>query len=317
VRIGSRSSPLAIAQASGIAQALRGLHPGVEFEIVRIETTGDARRDAPFAAVGAKGMFVKEIEQALLDGHVDLGVHSMKDMPAELPEGLEIGCVPAREDARDALVGPAGSAGGPGGPGPAVTLAALARGARVGTASVRRRAQLLAYRPDLLVSDVRGNVETRLRRLDEGRFDAIVLACAGLARLGLQDRICERIAPAICVPAVGQGALALEARSGDARTLDLITALNDPDTADAVAAERAFLKRLSGGCSVPAGAYAAIDGDALRIVAVIAAPNGEERMFDSCAAPRSQALDAGAELARRMLDAGGAALLGRPSPDGG
>jgi hydroxymethylbilane synthase len=243
-------------------------------------------------------MFVKEIEQALLDGAVDVGVHSLKDMPAEMPGGLIIGCVPQREDPRDALVSASGK-----------PLNELPNGAVIGTSSLRRQAQLRAFNPTFRVEELRGNLDTRLRRLDEGRYDAIVIACAGLIRLGFGARITEALSPVTCVPAVGQGAIAVQTRAEDSITLALVAALDHRDTADAVAAERGFLIALEGGCTLPAGALAEVEGELLRIAGVIVSPDGVHAVRDSVSGPRTQAASLGSTLANILIERGGRALL--------
>jgi hydroxymethylbilane synthase len=260
--LATRGSPLALAQAALVEHALR--ERGHRVERLPLVTTGDRRSAAAGTPPqGAKGLFVKELEEALLDGRADLAVHSAKDLPAELPAGLAIGAVPPRADPRDVLIGP------PGG------LDALPPGARVATGSPRRRAQLLAVRPDLEMVEMRGNVDTRLRRLAEGRADAIVLAAAGLARLGLAPPGTEPLDPEISVPAPGQGALALEVRTDRAEVLELLASLDDPASRDCLLAERAALAGLGGDCLAPVGAFAAPVGDGrLRLDAFVAAPDG-------------------------------------------
>ncbi|HLJ54412.1 MAG TPA: hydroxymethylbilane synthase [Chthonomonadaceae bacterium] len=298
IRIGTRGSLLSRTQTDWAAELIRRANPGLTIEIQVIQTTGDLSRDIPFAAVGTKGMFVKEIEQALLDGAIDVGVHSLKDMPSELPAGLELACVPPREDPLDALLAREST-----------PLDRLAQGAVVGTSSTRRAAQLRAYRPDLRIQELRGNLDTRIRKLDDSRYDAILLAAAGLRRLGWAERITELIAPSVCVPAAGQGALALETRTGDATTLALLQPVHDADAADAVAAERAFLRALGGGCSVPAGAYAALHGGDVRLLAMIAAPDGSRVVRAEETGPRSDAAALGARVADRLLREGGREML--------
>ncbi|HZT41260.1 MAG TPA: hydroxymethylbilane synthase [Chthonomonadaceae bacterium] len=298
LRVGTRGSLLARRQTEIVVQNLQDLHPGLEVIIEVVQTTGDRRRDVPFTEVGTKGMFVKEIEQALLDGVVDIGVHSLKDMPGEMPAGLELSCIPAREDPRDALLTRDGA-----------TLDDLLPGSVVGTSSLRRQAQLRYYRPDLHFTELRGNLDTRLARLDAGEYDAIVLACAGLDRLGLGDRISQRIETEVCVPAVGQGALALEIRAEEEATRELLRPLNDPDTLDSVTAERAFLAELQGGCTVPAGAFAMVVGTGLGLQAVIAAPDGSRVFGEVAPGPREDAAFLGAQVARRLLDGGGRTIL--------
>lgn len=254
VVIGSRGSKLALWQSNHVKDLL--LAAGIESRIEIIQTTGDKITDVPLARLGAetstKGLFTKEIEDALLDESVDLAVHSMKDMPTDLPPGLRIAAVPSREEVRDAIIGS--------------TLADLPQGARVGTSALRRQAQLKAVRPDLIIESVRGNVDTRLRKLDEGQFDAILLAAAGLRRLGWESRITELVPMDVICPAVGQGALAIETREGDSR----FDFLNDAGTQHAVDIERAFLRAMGGGCQVPMGAH--FDGE--KFQCIVAEPDG-------------------------------------------
>lgn len=297
LRLGTRNSLLARTQTAWVAERLRAAHTDLYVEIVEIQTTGDQRRDAPFAQIGVKGMFVKEIEQALLDGQVDVGVHSLKDMPSDLPDGLALVCVPEREEPWDALLTPHGD------------LASLPQGAVVGTSSIRRQAQLRLLRPDFRLQELRGNLDTRLRKLDEGAYDAIVLACAGLNRLGLGGRITRRLSVHECVPAVGQGALALETRNADDKTNSLLAPLHHPDSADAVAAERGFQAALNGGCTVPAGAVAMVHGDQIELTALIANPNGAEAVRETLTGRRTEASALGAKLAERLLSQGGDRLL--------
>lgn len=298
LRIGTRGSLLARTQTGMVVAQLQAVNPLLDIETHIIQTTGDVRHDVPFAQVGTKGMFVKEIEQALLDGVIDVGVHSLKDMPSELPEGLELSCVPTREDPLDALL----SRGN-------LLFAHLPPHAIVGTSSLRRQAQLRALRPDLRLEELRGNLDTRLRKLDSGEYDAILLAVAGLNRLGLGDRITERLTPEVCVPAAGQGALALETRRGDTETLARLQTLHDPQTAAAVTAERAFLAALGGGCSVPAGALATIHGERLHIIGLIAAPTGACVLRAEGDGDLSAAAQIGAKLSATLLDQGGRDLL--------
>ncbi len=298
IRVGTRGSQLALTQTGHVVEALKQLHAHLTVELVVIKTTGDVRTGVPFTQVGTKGMFVKEIEEALLAGDIDVGVHSLKDMPGELPDGLELAATPRREDPRDALL--SRGAG----------LRDLPQGALVGTSSLRRQAQLRALRPDLRVSELRGNLDTRLRKLDEGQYDAIILACAGLERLGLAHRIVERLAVEVSVPAPGQGALALEIRSGDSRVRDLLAPVDDADTRDAVAAERAFQAALQAGCTVPAGAFAQVRGSDLRLHAMIAAPDGSEVLRTEETGPRAAAAEIGARAAKALLTRGGAEYLG-------
>jgi hydroxymethylbilane synthase len=258
ITIGSRGSMLALWQANHV-QAL--LHTrGIESRIEVIHTTGDKITDVPLAKLGAqtstKGLFTKELEDALLDGRIDIAVHSLKDMPTELPDGLELVAVPEREDPFDAIIGS--------------TLEELPHGARVGTSALRRQAQLKVLRPDLDIQSIRGNLDTRLRKLDEGQYQAIVLACAGLRRLGWAGRIAERFDASRICPAVGQGALAIEARAGDTT----VSVLTHEPTLRAVTAERACLREFGGGCQIPMGAFATIDGDRIHLESVVASPDG-------------------------------------------
>lgn len=297
-RVGTRGSLLALTQTEWLVGKLKEAHPKSRFHIQIIQTTGDLRRDVPFAAVGTKGMFVKEIEQALLDGEIDMAVHSLKDLPGELPDGLEILCTPPREDPRDALIARNG-----------LTLETLPANAAVGTSSIRRQSQLIHFRKDLQLMELRGNLDTRLRKLDEGQYDAIVLACAGLNRLGLAHRITQSIPPSISLPAVGQGALAIEGRSGEAAVRNLLHPVHDKDTADAIEAERGFQAALDGGCTIPAGAYATVEGARITLTALIAAPDGSQIVQIVDSADRADARVLGITVAERLLDRGGRAFL--------
>jgi len=300
VRIATRGSALALAQSGAIARALASAL-GCETELVSITTSGDRLADAKLATVGGKGLFVKEIEEALLDGRADLAVHSAKDLPAGVTAGLVLAAFPPRADARDALVGRA----------PGATLRGLPRGARVGTGSARRTSQLLALRPDLELVPLRGNVDTRLRRLHERELDALVLACAGLERLGRADAIHERIDPGTLLPAVGQGVLALQTRAGDALEREL-RVLDDAAARSCLAAERAFLTALEGDCNVPLAAYAEPrSGGRLRLRALVASPDGRAlvRSEQEGGAPDAAAL--GRRAADEVLANGGDAILAR------
>ena len=298
LRIGTRASLLAVTQSTWVKSQIEQAHPQVRVELVKITTKGDRILDVPLAKVGGKGLFVKEIEDALLAGEVDLAVHSMKDVPTELPEGLFIGIVPARETPRDAFLS-----------NHCPSVAALPDGARVGTSSLRRKSQLAAVRPDLAILDLRGNLDTRLRKLDEGQYDAIILAGAGLNRLGLQGRITVELDPAVMLPAIGQGALGIELRRDDAELLEQLQFLHDPRTATAVAAERAFLLRLEGGCQVPIGAHAEVDGATVRLTGLIASVDGSQLLRDTLTAPAAEAAALGTRLAETLLARGGKAIL--------
>ncbi|MCL7454175.1 MAG: hydroxymethylbilane synthase [Anaerolineae bacterium] len=297
--VGTRGSALALWQTGHVVQGLRAVAPGLQVEIQTIKTLGDEVRDRALAQVGGKGLFVKEIEAALLAGEIDLAVHSLKDMPTQLPEALSLGAILERADPRDALVVA----------GEACDVDGLPAGARVGTSSLRRQAQLLAARPDLQVLDVRGNVDTRLRKLREGQYDGLILAAAGLARLGHSEAIGQVLPPERMLPAVGQGALCVEVRAADRTTQDLVAQLDHLPTRQATGAERAFLRRLEGGCQVPIGAYAQVSGDLLHLRGLVASLDGSRLLRDEIHGPADEAASLGAELADRLLAAGAAALL--------
>jgi len=313
--IGTRGSKLALWQAHWVRDRLLGLG-AAEVTLEIIKTQGDRIQDVALSEVGGKGLFVKELEEALLDGRVDLAVHSMKDMPSDLPDGLTLAAVPDRADPRDAWVlpQPAGHAS----PAPSnlpeldrETLFALPHAATVGTSSLRRAAQLLALRPDLKVLPLRGNVDTRLRKLDEAQdgMVAIILACAGLSRLGLGHRISAAIPPDLMRPAVGQGALAIETRQDDPRVRAFVDRLDDPDTRATTTAERAFLARLEGNCQVPIAAHAILDGDTLVLDALLADPSGKTIVTDHRRGPRADAATLGLAAAEALLARGGADLM--------
>lgn len=264
ITIGTRQSQLALTQTNWVVEQLRKAEKGYEFEIKKIVTKGDKILDVTLSKVGGKGLFVKEIEQALLDGEIDIAVHSMKDMPAEMPEGLMIGATTIREDVRDALITRD----------PQHTLATLPQNARIGTSSLRRSAQLLHLRPDLEIVSIRGNVGTRINKIAELDLDGIVLACAGLNRLGQGDSITEALDPGDCLPAVGQGALGIQCRSDDQEVLQLLSYINHLPTEMTVMAERSFLRQLEGGCQVPIGAYGTWDGSAVTLTGMVANVDG-------------------------------------------
>jgi hydroxymethylbilane synthase len=291
--IGSRGSQLALWQARWIKGRLEELGESCHIEIIK--TTGDKITDVPLAQVGGKGLFTKEIEEALLRGDVDLAVHSMKDLPTILPEGLAITAVPLREDPRDALVG--------------CKLHDLAEGSKVGTSSLRRAAQLRALRPDLKVEPVRGNLDTRLRKLEEGKYSAIVLAAAGLNRMGWDDRIAEILSTNYMCPAVGQGALAIETREDLGPAAQLCARLDHAETRTAVSAERALLAALGGGCQVPIGAYGTLAGDELHLTAVVCTPDGNRLLRRNASGPANAAEPLGRELADALLEAGADEIL--------
>ncbi len=291
--IGSRGSQLALWQANWVAARLAEL--GVETHLEIIKTTGDKITDVPLAKVGSKGLFTKEIEEALLDRRIDLAVHSLKDLPTILPDGLTVAAIPEREIPFDALIGS--------------TLEALPHGARVGTSSLRRSAQLKRLRPDLIIEPIRGNLDTRLRKLDEGQFQAILLAGAGLRRLGWGHRITELLPADLMCPAVGQGALAIETRDDQGDAFLICSKLDHAPTRAAVTAERAVLAALGGGCQVPIGAHATVENDQLTLRAVVIHPEGEPFFDDRCSAPAASAATLGAAAAHRLLSLGARAIL--------
>ncbi|HLL77360.1 MAG TPA: hydroxymethylbilane synthase [Pyrinomonadaceae bacterium] len=301
--IGSRGSKLALWQAEWVRARLAAAWPGVEVKIEVVKTSGDVLRDAPLSVIGGQGAFTKELEEALLSGRIDIAVHSLKDLPTVLPEGLHVAAVTEREDARDALVLRAGANH------PAGSLADLPRGAVVGTSSQRRRAQLKHLRPDVSIKELRGNVDTRLRKLDAGEFDAVILASAGLRRLGFENRISAALSTAEMLPAVGQGALGVETRVDDADTNELVSLLDDPQTRMACEAERALLRSLGGGCLVPIAAHATVAGARLRVEGLVAGPGGGRVLRDVVQDDASHAVRAGETLAARLREQGADELL--------
>jgi len=300
LRIGTRSSSLAVAQSEWVKKRLQLRYPELRVELVKIRTIGDRILNSPLSRIGGKGLFVKEIENALLEEKVDVAVHSAKDIPAELPDGLEIATFPKREDPRDAWVSNRYR-----------SIERLPAGARVGTGSLRRSAQLKNKRPDLQVIPVRGNVDTRLRKLDSGDFDGILLAAAGLKRLGLSERISSVLLPEEFIPAIGQGALGLETRVGDSLCRNLLNFLNDKETEITVRAERAFLKELHGGCQVPLGAHGRLEGERLVLYGMVAEVDGSRLLRDHVQGSAVIPEDLGAELARKLIDSGAQEILAR------
>lgn len=298
IRIATRKSPLAMWQAEHVAAQLRAAHPGLQIELLGMSTQGDKILDTPLAKIGGKGLFVKELEQGMLDGIADIAVHSMKDVPVELPAGLHLAAILQREDPRDAFVSNSHA-----------NLDALPLGARVGTSSLRRQCQLSDRRPDLEILPLRGNVNTRLRKLDDNEFDAIILAAAGLIRLGFGERISTFIETEASLPAIGQGAIGIECRSDDARVNALLAPLHHTDTADCVTAERAMNLRLEGGCQVPIGGHAVIDGDELYLRGLVGTTDGSEIVRAEIRGPRAQAADLGHALAEELLVHGAARIL--------
>ena len=296
VRIATRRSALAKWQAHHVSGLLTAREPGLEVQLLELMTRGDRILDVPLAEVGGKGLFVKEIEDALLRGDAQIAVHSMKDLPAVEPPGLVIAAVPVREEPRDALVSHGKK------------LAELPRGARVGTASLRRSAQLQAMRPDLRIETIRGNVATRLRKIDEG-FDAVVLAHAGLRRLGLTDKVAQIFSTEEMLPAVAQGALALEARGADAATLKRLARLEHPETRVRTEAERGFLARIEGGCQVPIAGHAQVQGGTIVLRALVASLDGTKVIRGERSGPAAGARAMGEALAEELLSKGAAEIL--------
>ena len=297
--IGTRSSKLALWQAEYVKNCLEKEYPELTVELKLMTTKGDKILDAPLAKIGGKGLFTKELEMDMLAGGIDIAVHSLKDMPTEVPDGLVISAITKRFDPGDAVVSPSYQ-----------TFDKLPQGAKVGTSSLRRKAQLLHARPDLSIQDLRGNVNTRLRKLEEEHFDAIILAVAGLKRLGFGDRITDILPQTMVLPAVGQGALAIETRADDAKVRELIGFLNDPETARCATAERAFLGRVEGGCQVPVGVYATPAGAGkLQVEAVIASLDGVRLYRDRIDGRTADAEDLGIQLADRLLDMGGIQIM--------
>ena len=298
LRIGTRGSKLALTQSQWVKGRIESVHPGVIADLVRITTTGDKIQRPPLSEVGGKGLFIKEIEEALLRKEVDLGVHSMKDVPAELPEGLEISVFPQREDPRDVFVSEKFR-----------SIEELPHGSSVGTSSLRRASQVLHLRPDLRVIPIRGNVDTRLRKLESGQFDALILASAGLRRLGLSHRISQMLSIDLSLPAIGQGVLGLEVRKSDHVVRDLIGFLNHVETELTVRAERAFLKELEGGCQVPLAGYGKLDGDTLELEGLVAELDGSVLIRDKLFGPKDKPEELGVHLAKRILASGGDKIL--------
>ncbi|GJL53596.1 MAG: porphobilinogen deaminase [Nitrospirales bacterium] len=296
--IGTRGSRLALWQAEWVKSQLQQIAPEVSVSLQRIQTSGDKILDVPLAKIGGKGLFVKEIEDALLKGEIDVAVHSMKDVPSVLPDGLEIVCVPEREDPRDAWVCHDGT-----------SLQDLRRGATIGTSSLRRQAQILHHRADFDIHMLRGNLDTRLKKLQQGKYDAIILAAAGLRRLGWSQEISEYLSPDVCLPAIGQGALGLEGRADDAFLKDLIIRLEDGPSRATVNAERAFLTRLEGGCQVPIAGHAVLQDNELCLDGLIASVDGTRYIRDTITGSRENAEALGVELAERLLAAGGQPIL--------
>lgn len=306
IRIGTRGSALARWQAEHVAKLLRGTPGSPETEIVLIKTEGDRIQDVPLSQVDGKAFFTKEIEEALLNGTVDLAVHSLKDLATEMPPGLELGAVLEREDPRDALIAPEPT-----------TLDELPQGARIGTSSLRRRALLARWRPDLRLEELRGNVPTRIRKLDGGHYEAIVLAAAGVKRLGLENRISSFLPFQRFLPAVSQGAIGVQIRDGDAEVARWVGALEHPPTRVATDAERAFLRTVEGGCHAPVGSFGSLSGDVLTLRGIVCSLNGSRSVEGEVEGPASRAHGLGVDLAVDLLARGGAEILSEIRKAGG
>nr|MBP7323140.1 hydroxymethylbilane synthase [Deltaproteobacteria bacterium] len=296
--IGTRGSSLALWQANHIKSQLEREHPQHTFELVKIKTSGDKILDVPLAKVGGKGLFVKEIEAALREGSIDLAVHSMKDVPAVIPSELTLAAVTRREHPGDVLIARSGA-----------SLDDLPKGARVGTSSLRRQCQLLTYRPDLTVVSLRGNLDTRLRKVETNQFDAIVVAAAGVIRMGWQDRVTQYLPTSLLLPAIGQGALGIETRIADKYTRSMVSFLHDVDTAVAVAAERAVLKRLEGGCQVPIAALGTISDESIALDGLVGSLDGSLIIRKQVEGSRDKPEELGISLAEQLLNAGGRDIL--------
>jgi hydroxymethylbilane synthase len=297
LRIGTRGSLLAKWQAEFVRKQIFQTS-GIEGEIIIIKTTGDKMQQSALSQIGGKGIFIKELEDALLDESIDIAVHSVKDIPTDVPPGMSFPAICRREDVRDCLVSGNGA-----------TLASLRRGARVGTGSLRRQAQLRHARPDLDVRDLRGNVDTRLRKVESGEYDAVMLAKAGLDRLGWTHRISETLSPDVCMPAVGQGALGIECRASDAETSTVLDKLNDAETRSAIVAERSLLSVLQGGCQVPLGAWARMEGNELVLDACVCSIDGLQYVKQRATAPPEQARALGERMAHLLIEAGAQNIL--------
>jgi hydroxymethylbilane synthase len=298
IRVGTRGSALALWQAEWVKAELEKKYPGMTVSLTKIKTTGDKILDVPLAQVGGKGLFVKEIEEAMLAQEIDIAVHSMKDVPTMFPDGLHLACITKREDARDALLSRNH-----------VKFKDLPKGASVGTSSLRRQAQLMNVRPDFKIQQLRGNVDTRLRKLKEGQFDAIILAAAGVKRLGLAGNVTEYIDAAISLPAIGQGALGIECRVDDRELNDMIAFFNHTDTRTCVTGERALLRRLEGGCQVPIACYGRIEGGKLHLTGLVGSVDGKRIIKDTIEGEPEKAEKLGVTLAEKLLSQGADVIL--------
>ena len=298
IRIATRKSPLALWQANEVSRQLKIHHPELEIELVTMTTKGDRILDAPLAKVGGKGLFVKELEQGMLDGDADIAVHSMKDVPMDFPAGLYLPIIMERENPHDAFVSNNYE-----------KLEDLPANARIGTSSLRRQLQIKASMPDAEMLDLRGNVNTRLGKLDNGDYDAIILASAGLIRLGFEDRIRHSLTPEQSLPAIGQGAVGIECREGDTEIEALIAPLNHSDTNIRLTAERALNKGLNGGCQVPIAGYSLLENNEIYLRGLVGRPDGSEVVFDEIRGPATEAAQLGTTLAERLLEAGAGKIL--------
>jgi hydroxymethylbilane synthase len=298
IRIATRKSPLAMWQAEHVQAALMAAHPGLHIELIGMTTRGDKILDTPLAKIGGKGLFVKELEISMLEGTADIAVHSMKDVPVEFPDGLGLAVILEREDPRDAFVSNNYN-----------SIEELPQGAKLGTASLRRQCQISAYRPDLEILPLRGNVNTRLAKLDSGEYDAIILASAGLKRLGFDERIRAALSPQQSLPAIGQGAIGIECRSDDERVHALLEPLHHQQTAICVAAERAMNERLNGGCQVPIAGHAIIDGDKLTMSGLVGEPDGSRILREQICGKVEDAVTIGIKIADSLLEQGANEIL--------
>lgn len=299
LRIGTRASALALWQANWVKSELEKKYPDLQVTLTKIKTQGDKILDVPLAMVGGKGLFVKEIQEAMLRNEIDIAVHSMKDVPTFFPEGTGLRCITEREDPRDIIILKKGTK----------SFMDIRQGGRIGTSSLRRKAQLLHLRPDLEMADIRGNVQTRIGKLESDNLDAVVLAAAGMHRLGFGDQISEYFDPKTCLPAIGQGALGLESRIDDDVTNGLIDFFNHPDTAFAVKAERAVLSTLEGGCQVPIAAFGTVSGGQLELTALVSSVDGQQMLKKTVTCPVEKAEETGVALARQLLEEGAGPIL--------
>lgn len=304
IRIGTRGSQLALRQANFIKSEIRRFSPEREVDLQIIKTTGDRITDRSLSTAGGKGLFVKEIETALLKKEIDLAVHSMKDMPVDLPEGLEIGAIPKRENPFDVLISRHNA-----------RLADYKKGAVIGTSSLRRASQIKHHRPDIAIKTIRGNLDTRIKMLKSGEYDAIILAAAGLRRLGQEDEITEYLDGSIMIPAVGQGALCIETRQHDDNMIQILDTLNHEDTSVCVKGERAFLKQIEGSCHIPAACFGTFQEDNILFTAMVASEDGQKRIKEKIVSSPGDIEAAGQKLATQVLDKGGKIILAQLNPD--